>query len=232
MLRFFFAAMLGTVTAAPCTFSDSGPGVTLISELGLPAFEAAQVRTHVLANSLVPAQETGGGQTTVLFDTPTKDIDPSMEVRVQTQGSTSEPITGVSTASSQCVPYTPNLCFRKIVDIVGAADVQYETTWSGTCLGGKRDVRVTACLNAENRNFSHPGTPVGGIFQCTVSDPIENGPKVRLESEGCHPGLHASGSLRITDTRHLFVRFRLVSPQATSPCTHRPVQASPPSKDP
>jgi len=67
------------VNAVPCNFEDGGVGVSVISELDIPPFEADQVRHHVLTNALVPSQNSAGG-TTVLFDTPTKGVDASMEV--------------------------------------------------------------------------------------------------------------------------------------------------------
>jgi len=106
------------------------------------------------------------------------------QVRVQTTGSTEQPVQQSASGTSRCVPYSPNLCFRKKTSLAGVDSVEYETTWGGTCLGGKRDVQVTACLGALNRNFNQPGTPVGGLFRCTVEDPIENGPKVSRSNIG------------------------------------------------
>lgn len=96
----------------PCTFDDGGAGFTTIAELGVRKFVERATKAHVIANALVPSQQTAGGDLTLLFDTPTKDIDDALEVTAQTTGSTDKPVTDVAAASSVCVPYSPELCFR------------------------------------------------------------------------------------------------------------------------
>lgn len=109
------ACLVATATqshAAVCTFEDGGSGFTTIEELGLPAFEAGQIVDHILGNEFVPTQIISG-DTTVLFDTPTKDVDAAVEFLTQTAGSTQVPISTTNSGSSTCVPYTPSFCFRE-----------------------------------------------------------------------------------------------------------------------
>ena len=101
-----------------------------------------------------------------------------MSFTVQTSGTTSDPVTESLSGSSPCVSYSPALCFQ--ASTVGdVTSVQYETSWTGTCLGGERDVIVTACLNAADRSISAHGNGAPGALQCIVEDPITDGPKVR-----------------------------------------------------
>lgn len=95
----------------------------------------------------------------------------------QTHGTTSNPITNVTMGSSDCVSYNPELCFRTETSVEGVVTVSYETVWQGTCLGGQRDVIITACLDAESRAFP-PGS--AGSLQCTVEPNLEDGPEVSL----------------------------------------------------
>lgn len=81
--------------AEPCTFQDGSDGFTEISELGVRKFVERAVKQHVIAHHLVPSQRTATGQITVLFDTPTKGVDSSLDVTAQTSGSTTVPVTEV-----------------------------------------------------------------------------------------------------------------------------------------
>lgn len=58
-----------------------------------------------------PAEQ---GEDTVLFDTPTKGLDASVEFIAQTQGTTFVPVTQTVIGSSTCVPYEPNFCFQTV----------------------------------------------------------------------------------------------------------------------
>ena len=171
-----------TVNGAPCAFKDLGSGVTIITELaGLTPFQEGQILDHVRAKALLPAQKTEDGlHETILFDTPTKGIDSAVEFVVRTSGTTNHPVSETTTGSSPCVSYTPVFCFRNIT-IGDVTTVEYETTWSGSCLGGQRDVILTACLNASSRWVNGNTGPPGGLM-CTVETPVTDGPAVSCVS--------------------------------------------------
>jgi len=167
------------INGAPCAFKDLGPGVSTIAELaGLTPFQTGQILDHVRAKALLPAQKTEDGlHETILFDTPTKGIDTAVEFVVRTSGTTNHPVSETTTGSSPCVSYTPLFCFRNTT-VGDVTTVEYETTWSGSCLGGQRDVILTACLNASSRWVNGSPAPPGALM-CTVENPITNGPAVR-----------------------------------------------------
>jgi len=98
--------------ADPCTFKDGGDGFTTIGELGVRKFVERATKEHVIARALVPSQKTEDGDITILFDTPTKDVDEPLDVTAQTSGTTDVPVKEVVSASSVCVPYKPEMCFR------------------------------------------------------------------------------------------------------------------------
>lgn len=169
--------LLLRVHAELCSFEDGSSGVSIISELpDLTVFQQNEIRDHVLANALLPSQKTSAGEETILFDTPTFNIDAAVEFVAQTTGSTNTPVTAVEVGSSPCQAYSPELCF-KYTQVDHVVTVVYETSWSGTCLGGMRDAIVTACLHAEDRDATDPDSAPLARFKCVVEDPIEDGPE-------------------------------------------------------
>lgn len=109
----------------------------------------------------------------------TKGIDKASQVTSQTLGSTDQPIKNVSTGTSMGEAYSPALCFRE-TDNGNQRVIEYETTWDGSCLGGERDLVVTACLGAEARDATSGVGDTNGWFRCTVEHPIRDGPKVNF----------------------------------------------------
>lgn len=163
--------------AEVCTFKDGSSGVTTIAELRLRPEEAEQVRQHLVDNAALPSSQTSGGVEAVLFDTPTSGIDDAKTVAAQTLGSSDEPVSQSVTDFSLCQPYRAAFCLK-----AGRPNVEYEINWSGTCLGGTRDMTATACVDAELRNTSRADADdpelIAGQFKCVVEDPIEEGPEV------------------------------------------------------
>jgi len=101
-----------------------------------------------------------------------------MSFTVQTSGTTRVPVPVSLLGSSSCASYSPALCFR--TSTAGdVTSVQYETSWTGTCLVDERDIIITACLNAADRSISAHGNGAAGALQCIVEDPITDGPKAR-----------------------------------------------------
>lgn len=69
---------------------------------------------------------------------------------------------------------------------------------SGSCLGGARDVHVLACLGAEDRDVNGDGD-IRGFLQCTVEDPIENGPVVSFAFNPSYGAFYTpAGSSKVT----------------------------------